>query len=57
MGLSHQKAHRDYENADSEQQQKFVATIKKKLQELKPRERLTEILHHSRKDVAERTEM
>jgi transposase len=40
MGLSHQKAHRDYENADSEQQQKFIATIKKKLQELKPRERL-----------------
>jgi hypothetical protein len=40
LGLSHQKAHRDYENADSEQQQKFVATIKKKLQELKPRERL-----------------
>ena len=29
LGLSHQKAHRDYENADSEQQQKFVATIKK----------------------------
>jgi transposase len=40
MGLSHQKAHRDYENADKEQQQKFIATIKKKLQELKPRERL-----------------
>ncbi len=29
LGLSHQKAYRDYENADSEQQQKFVATIKK----------------------------
>ena len=29
MGLSHQKAHRDYENADSEQQQKFITTIKK----------------------------
>jgi transposase len=29
MGLSHQKAHRDYENADSEQQQQFIATIKK----------------------------
>ena len=29
MGLSHQKAHRDYENADIEQQQKFVTTIKK----------------------------
>ena len=40
LGLSHQKAHRDYENADSEQQQKFVVTIKKKLEELKPRERL-----------------
>lgn len=40
MGLSHQKAHRDYENADKEQQQKFIATIKKKLLELKPRERL-----------------
>ena len=27
MGLSHQKAHRDYENADIEAQKEFVSTI------------------------------
>jgi transposase len=30
LGLSHQKAHRDYENGDPEVQKEFVATIKKK---------------------------
>jgi len=40
MGLSHQKAHRDYENGNSEVQKEFVTTVKKKLEELKPRERL-----------------
>jgi transposase len=30
MGLSHQKAHRDYENGDPKVQAEFVATIKKK---------------------------
>jgi len=39
IGLSHQKAHRDYLNADPEAQRQFVVTVKK-LQELKPRERL-----------------
>jgi transposase len=29
MKLSHQKAHRDYENADYKAQQEFVATVKK----------------------------
>lgn len=29
MGLSHQKAHRDYENSNIEVQQEFVKTIKK----------------------------
>ena len=29
MGISHQKAHRDYENADQQSQQDFVSTIKK----------------------------
>lgn len=29
MKLSHQKAHRDYENADYKTQQEFVATVKK----------------------------
>ena len=29
MGLSHQKAHRDYENSTIEVQQEFVKTIKK----------------------------
>jgi transposase len=29
IGLSHQKAHRDYENADQQAQQKFITTIKK----------------------------
>jgi transposase len=29
LGLSHQKAHRDYENGDPEVQKEFVATIKK----------------------------
>jgi len=40
IGLSHQKAHRDYENADQQAQQEFSTTIKKKLEELKPSERL-----------------
>jgi len=31
LGLSHQKAHRDYENADPQAQKEFVATVKKKL--------------------------
>ena len=39
-GVSHQKAHRDYENADQQAQQEFGTTIKKKLEELKPSERL-----------------
>lgn len=39
MGLSHQKAHRDYENADSEVQKEFVSTIKKKLEELQTNEK------------------
>ncbi|NJO51986.1 MAG: helix-turn-helix domain-containing protein [Leptolyngbyaceae cyanobacterium RM2_2_4] len=30
LGLSHQKAHRDYENGNLEHQQEFVATVKKK---------------------------
>lgn len=30
LGLSHQKAHRDYENADPEAQKAFVAELKKK---------------------------
>jgi len=29
IGLSHQKAHRDYENADQQAQQEFIVTIKK----------------------------
>lgn len=29
LNLSHQKAHRDYENADKEQQKSFIATLKK----------------------------
>jgi transposase len=29
MGLSHQKAHRDYENSDRKAQEEFVSTIKK----------------------------
>ena len=29
MGLSHQKAHRDYENGDPKAQQEFVTTLKK----------------------------
>lgn len=29
LGLSHQKAHRDYENADPVAQKEFVATVKK----------------------------
>ena len=29
MGLSHQKAHRDYENGNSEVQKEFVTTVKK----------------------------
>lgn len=29
LGMSHQKAHRDYENADPEAQKEFVATVKK----------------------------
>jgi len=29
MGLSHQKAHRDYENGNSEEQKEFVETVKK----------------------------
>ncbi len=29
LGLSHQKAHRDYENANPEAQKEFVSTIKK----------------------------
>ena len=29
MGLSHQKAHRDYENSDPQVQKEFVATVKK----------------------------
>ena len=29
IGLSHQKAHRDYENADQQAQQEFITTIKK----------------------------
>jgi transposase len=40
MGLSHQKAHRDYENANPEAQKEFVAAIKKQVEELKPKEML-----------------
>jgi transposase len=29
LNLSHQKAHRDYANADSSRQQQFVETLKK----------------------------
>ena len=29
MGLSHQKAHRDYENSDAQVQKEFVVTVKK----------------------------
>lgn len=29
LNLSHQKAHRDYENADEEQQKHFISTLKK----------------------------
>jgi transposase len=29
IGVSHQKAHRDYENADRQAQQEFISTIKK----------------------------
>jgi transposase len=29
IGISHQKAHRDYENADPQAQQEFITTIKK----------------------------
>ncbi len=29
LNLSHQKAHRDYENADKEQQKNFISTLKK----------------------------
>ncbi|WP_226592525.1 winged helix-turn-helix domain-containing protein [Microseira wollei] len=29
LKLSHQKAHRDYANADKERQQEFMATLKK----------------------------
>ncbi|MDP5016592.1 MAG: winged helix-turn-helix domain-containing protein [Dolichospermum sp.] len=32
MGLSHQKAHRDYENSDPKVQKEFVTTIKKNWQ-------------------------
>ena len=38
MGISHQKAHCDYENADQQSQQDF--TTIKKLEEPKPRHRL-----------------
>ncbi|MHC5939579.1 winged helix-turn-helix domain-containing protein, partial [Nostoc sp.] len=29
LNLSYQKAHRDYDNADEEQQKQFVSTLKK----------------------------
>lgn len=32
LGLSHQKAHRDYADADPQQQQEFIETVKKKWQ-------------------------
>ena len=32
IGLSHQKAHRDYENGDLEAQREFVTTLKKNWQ-------------------------
>jgi transposase len=40
MGLSHQKAHRDYENADPLVQQEFVSSLKKKIAGLKDKERI-----------------
>jgi transposase len=36
LGLSHQKAHRDYENSDPEAQKAFVTELKKKVEDLKP---------------------
>jgi transposase len=40
LGLSHQKAHRDYENADPLVQQEFVSSLKKKIEGLKDKERI-----------------
>jgi transposase len=37
LKLSHQKAHRDYANADQEQQKTFVSTLKKNCNSLKNR--------------------
>lgn len=40
LKLSHQKAHRDYANADREQQKTFVSTFKKKLQLKEEKEKI-----------------
>ena len=40
LGLSHQKAHRDYENADPLVQQEFVSSLKKKIEGLLDQERI-----------------
>lgn len=40
LNLSHQKAHRDYANADQELQLQFVETIKKKLQSKQEKEKI-----------------
>lgn len=40
LGLSHQKAHRDYENAEPLVQQEFVSSLKKKIEGLKDKERI-----------------
>lgn len=37
MGVSHQKAHRDYENADPEAQKEFVSKVKKNLKNYSPK--------------------
>lgn len=40
LKLSYQKAHRDYANADPEQQKTFVSTLKKKLQSKQEQEKI-----------------
>jgi transposase len=40
LNLSHQKAHRDYANADSVLQKQFVDTLKKKLESRQPKEKI-----------------
>lgn len=40
LGLSHQKAHRDYANADPEQQKQFVETLQKKIESRQSKQKI-----------------